>query len=135
MRPTLRTLAAAAFVTLALFLAPARAEAQSSDPIVAPEDLTKGPKLASPAVAASLITRAYPPQLRRAGIGGVVQLELTVDKTGKVEKNSVEVVVAAAPALGDAAKSVAERFEFRPAEVNGTPVRTRVLIPLTFVAR
>lgn len=135
MRPTLRTLAAAVFVTLALALAPARADAQSSDPVVPPENLTKGPKLASPAAAASLVSRAYPPQLRRAGIGGVVQLELTVDKTGKVEKNSVEVVVAAAPVLGEAAKSVAERLEFRPAEVNGAPVRTRVLIPLTFVAQ
>lgn len=135
MRSIIRTLPVAVLVTLALLAAPSRAAAQSSDPVVAPENLTKGPKLASPAAAASLVSRAYPEQLRRAGIGGVVQLEVTVDKTGKVEQNSVEVVVAAAPALGEAAKSVAERLQFRPAEVNGAPVRTRVLIPLTFVAR
>lgn len=120
-------------VALALVLLPAAARAQS-DRILDPQELTKQPKLASPSAAASLIAQAYPTALRNAGVGGVVELEFVVNATGKVEKNSVAVVTASAPALGEAAKNIAERLYFKPGEVNGTPVRARVVLPLTFKA-
>lgn len=134
MRPiSSRHLAAAFAVAIALVLAPARLRAQGGA-VVEAQQLTKQPKLAAPAAAAQLIARAYPPALRNAGVGGTVQLEFVVDASGKVEKSSVEVVASTAPALGDAAKTVAERLDFKPGEVNGTPVRAKVLLPLTFKA-
>ncbi len=130
-----RQIAAVLAVAAAIVLVPARLHAQSADGVFDLEDLTKQPKLAAPSEAAGLIARAYPSALRAAGVGGMVQLAFVVDTAGKVEKNSVEVLVASAPALGQAARSVAERLDFKPGEVNGKAVRARVVLPLTFKAR
>ncbi|MHB0949398.1 MAG: energy transducer TonB [Gemmatimonadaceae bacterium] len=130
-----RQIAAALAVAATIVLVPARLHAQSAEGIFELDDLTKQPKLAAPAAAAGLIARAYPSALRAAGVGGMVQLAFIVDTAGKVEKNSVEVLVASAPALGQAARSVAERLDFMPGEVNGKAVRARVVLPLTFKAR
>ena len=37
-----------------------------------------------------------------------------------------------APSIGEAAKSVAGKLEFQPATVKGTPVTSRVVLPLLF---
>ncbi len=106
--------------------------AQAQGEAYGPEDLTSAPRLVSPAAAARLIVRSFPDELRRQSVGGTVQLQFVIAPNGKVEANSVEVVTAANPALGAAAKSVAEKLEFVPGKKDGGAVRARVLMPITY---
>jgi len=116
-------------IVAALGAAPRLVAAQD---VYGPSDLSAAPKLVSPAAAARLIARSYPEDLRRAGTAGVVSLEFVIGKDGKVESGSVNVVDAPAPALGAAAKSVAEKLEFVPGKKDGQAVRTRVQLPIQY---
>jgi protein TonB len=121
---------AAAAVAFALCAAPRLAAAQ--DAVFGGEDLTSPPKLVSAAAAARLVARSFPEEMRRAGTGGTVQLQFVIGKDGKVEPSSIEVVQAPAPALGDAAKTVAEKMQFVPGKKDGSAVRARVQLPIVY---
>lgn len=129
MKALTRIAALAALLVVAL---PGLAAAQEK--VYAPEELSAAPKLAAPAEVARIVRDAYPPALKRAGVGGSVELEFVVDSEGKVDPASVQIIQAAPAALGPAAKSAVEKFRFKPGQVNGQPVRTRVAIPLVFRA-
>ncbi|MBI1808924.1 MAG: TonB family protein [Gemmatimonadetes bacterium] len=94
-------------------------------------DLSTMPKLASMSQATKLIQGSYPPLLKSSGVGGTVQMEMVVDKDGKVEPGSIE-TASSVPALAEAAKKVAEKLEFYPGKVKDTPVRTRVVLPVVY---
>lgn len=111
---------------------PERLLAQAADSVYNASELSTAPHLSSTAAAARLIRSSYPDQLKRAGIGGDVQVEFVIDPQGKVDPSSIQVVMASVPALGEAAKSVVRSLEFSPGKVNGTPVRTRVVLPLVY---
>src|SRR4051812_17688079 len=100
-------------------LAPATVRAQSDAHEMS--ELESIPKFSSPSSAAKLIQAAYPTAMKRAGINGTVQLEFVVLPTGKVEPGSVQVVAASSPALGEAAKGMAEKIEFTPGMIKGEP--------------
>ena len=125
-----RRLAFAATVVAAALAAPRLVVAQG--PVLGAEELTTPPKLVSPAAAARLVARSYPQELRRTGTGGTVQLEFIIGANGKVEPGSVQVVDSPAPALGAAAKAVAEKMEFVPGKKDGAPVRARVQLPIAY---
>lgn len=127
-------LMASCVLPLAL-LSPASLRAQESEVIYASSDLETPPKIATPTFATKLLQDSYPDALRRAGVGGVVQLQFIVGSSGKVEQSSVEVIEAPVEALGDAAKKVVTRIAFKPGLHNGQPVRARVLLPLVYKAR
>ena len=110
---------------------PRLAAAQDASKVYELNEVTSMPKLASSSETMRLINNAYPEQLRRSGIGGTVQMEFVVNANGKVDVSTIE-VAASVPALGDAAKSVAGKLEFQPATVKGTPVKSRVVLPLLF---
>jgi protein TonB len=114
----------------AALLAPRAAAAQGE--IHGSEDLSSAPKLVSPAMAARLVARSFPEEMRRTSTGGTVQLEFVVGANGKVEPGSVEVVQAPAPALGNAARAVVEKMEFVPGKKDGTAVRSRVQLPIVY---
>lgn len=121
----------AAAIALALAgLVPSVVRAQSD--VYGSEDLSTAPKLASPAAAARLLARSFPEAMRRSGTGGTVQLQFVIGPNGKVEPSSIEVISAPAPALGVAARSVAEKMEFVPAKKDGSVVRARVQLPLVY---
>lgn len=126
----LRRLTSAAAVAFALCAVPRLAAAQGE--VFGGEDLTSPPKLVSAAAAARLVARSFPEEMRRAGTGGTVQLQFVIGKDGKVEPSSIEVVQTPAPALGDAAKSVAEKMQFVPGKKDGTAVRARVQLPIVY---
>ena len=126
----IRRLASAAAVAFALCAAPRLAAAQ--DAVYGGEDLTSPPKLVSSAAAARLVARSFPEEMRKAGTGGTVQLQFVIGKDGKVEPSSIEVVEAPAPALGAAAKSVAEKMQFVPGKKDGSNVRARVQLPIVY---
>jgi periplasmic protein TonB len=114
--------------------APSFAQAQAQNQIFSPAELTVAPKLASPSEVARIVRESYPDQLRRAGINGTVEVEFVVGPDGRVEGNTVEVIAASPPALGTAAKNAVGKFTFKPGQVKGQPVRTRVAIPLVYKA-
>ena len=121
----------AAVIALAIAtVVPQVAHAQGA--VYGPEDLSSMPKLVSAAATARLVARSFPSELRNAGTGGTVQLELVVGANGKVEPSSVEVVSASVPALGAAARAVAEKMEFVPGKKDGTAVRSRVQLPIAY---
>jgi periplasmic protein TonB len=125
-----RRLALAAAAVAVSFAAPRLARAQGE--VLGAEQVSNPPKLVSPAATARLVARSYPEDLRRTNTGGTVQLQFVIGPNGKVESGSVEVLSTPAPALGQAAKAVAEKMEFVPGKKDGAPVRTRVQLPITY---
>jgi protein TonB len=123
-------LAAAALAFALAGLAPSVARAQGE--VYGAEDLSSAPKLVSPAATARLVARSYPEDMRRTSTGGTVQLQFVIGTNGKVEPSSVEVVSTPAPALGAAAKAVAEKMEFVPGKKDGGAVRARVQLPIVY---
>jgi protein TonB len=118
-------------VVAALVIPAAAATAAAQDKVYDLSDVTTLPKLSSSAQTSRLIQSAYPSDLKKSGVGGTVDMEFVVGKDGKVEAGSIE-VNASVPALAAAAKAVAEKLEFSPAQVKGAPVRARVVLPLVF---
>lgn len=74
----------------------------------------------------------YPPALRDAGIGGKVTLRFLVLRSGAVDPESVEVVDASHPDFAAGAAIAIRILQFRPAEVDGRPVRVWVVLPVSF---
>jgi protein TonB len=76
------------------------------------------------------LERNYPAVLRDSRVSGRVIIELVVDENGRPVPGSVRVIEASHPAFGEATLRVAERFRFRPAKINNTPVPVVVTIPI-----
>ena len=72
----------------------------------------------------------YPAILKQAGIEGDVDVKLTVNEQGKVEK--AEGVKASNPDFIPAAIEAVKQWEFTPAVDNGKPIKSEVLIPFRF---
>jgi protein TonB len=88
------------------------------------------PQLANAREAQRMLERVYPTQLRDAGITGRTTVRLIIDADGKVQPGSVTVVETTNDAFSDAAVRAAERFRFRPAQVNGHAVPVYISIPI-----
>lgn len=124
-----RLVAFAVAAVAASFVAPRLVLAQD---VFNADQISSPPKLVSPAATARLVARSFPEDLRKSNTGGTVQLQFVIGANGKVEPNTIEVVEASLPALGAAAKSVAEKMEFVPGKKDGNAVRTRVMLPITY---
>ncbi|MEP6765026.1 MAG: energy transducer TonB [Gemmatimonadaceae bacterium] len=132
MLPTIIRASAAALVLIAgPFVQQAHAQAERVYPV---NEVTNPPKLSSEEVATKLISASYPEDLKRRHIGGVVELQFIVDSKGNVDASSVEIVDATHTVLGEAAKKVVTRLTFAPGKLNGTCVRTRVVLPIVYKA-
>jgi periplasmic protein TonB len=77
----------------------------------------------------------YPDLLRQAGVQGRVVLEAVVDTTGRVLASSILVVSATNPGFVASARQALRATLFRPAMVDGKPIRMRVRIPYEFAIR
>lgn len=71
----------------------------------------------------------YPEDARRRGLEGVVVMEFSVDRNGRVETVAV---LESVPGLDDAAMRCLCASRFRPASRRGTPVRTTSQAPVRF---
>lgn len=125
------SLFAFAVIAMAAFLAPSSARAQDAKKVYDLSEVDAMPKMMQQAYVAKIMEAAYPVNLKKAGVGGAVQVEFVVDETGKVEPSSID-AVSSVPALAEAAKQVAPKIEFSPAKVKGTAVKSRVVLPLVF---
>lgn len=72
----------------------------------------------------------YPEIARRAGIAGVVVLELFIDEKGDV--TDVKVVNSLSHGITDEAIRAAKQWKFRPATRDGRPVATSIQVSLQF---
>lgn len=120
-----------AVVALAAIASPTAARAQDAKKVYDLSEVDAMPKMMQQAYVAKIMEAAYPVNLKKAGVGGAVQVEFVVDETGKVDPASVD-AVSSVPALAEAAKQVAPKIEFSPAKVKGTAVKSRVVLPLVF---
>lgn len=122
-------------VAALLLVGPLAGTAAAQDDRIYPiSEVTNPPKLASSVNAARLIQESYPADLKSRGVGGMVELQFVVDAKGKVDPSTVEVVDATQTALGEAAKKVAAKLDFNPGKVNGSAVKTKVVLPIIYKA-
>lgn len=77
-------------------------------------------------------TPRYPPDAFYKGIEGTVELEILIDKTGRVSRMRI---VKSIPALDAAAVKCVMKWQFRPAQLHGQPVATIASAPVTFTIR
>jgi TonB family protein len=82
--------------------------------------------------AISLPPPAYPSIARAARASGAVSVEITVDETGNVVAAHA---VSGHPLLQAAAVTAARQASFRPARLNGEPVKVNGLLVYNFVAQ
>lgn len=78
-----------------------------------------------------IFTPEYPTEARQGRMTGVVHVRMTISETGRVTEASVYRSDAVA-ALEAAAVHAAELSIFRPAMVDGVPVRSRIVFPFRF---
>jgi protein TonB len=74
----------------------------------------------------------YPEMLRRAGVEGHVLLQAVVDTTGRLEPNSVRILKSSGPGFDLPTRRWAQDARFRPARLQGRPVRVLVNLPFDF---
>lgn len=77
----------------------------------------------------------YPELLRRAGVTGRVVVEAVIDTSGRAEPGSVRIIESPNIGFEAAARHHVLRALFRPARVNGRPVRVLVRVPIEFALR
>jgi TonB family protein len=77
-----------------------------------------------------MVKPVYPPDAQASGLRGIVILDLTIDKSGKV---SAVDVVRSIPGLDDAAVEAVKQWEYEPVKVEGKPVLVRLSVPITFL--
>ncbi len=94
------------------------------------------PRVAGVEVAAPRRTKFVPPEYpagaRAQGQRGIVILSLVVGRDGKVESAEVTRSV---PPFDEAALAAARQWEFEITKVDGSPVRVRVSVPITFAMK
>lgn len=78
------------------------------------------------------VARNYPPLLRDAGLTGTVHARFRVLETGAVDANSIAITQTTHEQFNDAARRALLTLVFRPARVNGRPVRVWVEQPVQF---
>jgi hypothetical protein len=92
-----RPFVVAAVLATALAFGPGASTAQAQDKVYALAELETPPRLRSTVEAGRLISESYPEELKRRGVGGMVEVQFIVDASGKVQPGSVEVLDATNP--------------------------------------
>ncbi len=87
-------------------------------------DLEKRPE------AVSQVAPAYPAELRKAKVEGVVTLVFVLDETGRVEDPRVE--NSSRPEFEKPALDAIRKWRFSPGQKDGQAVRTYIRIPMRF---
>ncbi|HJZ12475.1 MAG TPA: energy transducer TonB, partial [Acidobacteriota bacterium] len=72
----------------------------------------------------------YPEVARRARIQGTVILEAVITKTGTVEE--MKILRALHPVLDQAAMNAVKQWKYKPAVLNGRPVKVYFTVTVNF---
>lgn len=78
------------------------------------------------------LSRNYPPELRDAGVPGVVELKFRVMEDGRVDSTTISVVRSSHPEFTVVGIRVAGSARFLPARIYGRPVAVWVTQPFSF---
>jgi protein TonB len=97
---------------------------RSDDDIVRPGGDVRAPEILR------RVEPQYPEAARKARIEGVVILDAIIAASGEVE--AVRVIRSAGRLLDDAAVGALERWTYRPATLNGRPVRVLLTVTVDF---
>lgn len=82
------------------------------------------------------LARNYPPLLRDAGVTGTVQVRFRVLEDGRVDSESIQITNSTHEQFNDPTIRAVRSMRFRPAKVNGRPVKVWVEQPIQWtVAR
>jgi periplasmic protein TonB len=82
------------------------------------------------------LARNYPPLLRDAGVTGTVQVRFRVLEDGRVDSESIQITSSTHEQFNDPTMRAVRALRFRPAKVNGRPVKVWVEQPIQWtVAR
>jgi TonB family protein len=73
----------------------------------------------------------YPPEAKKQGIEGSVMCQILVDEQGEVIQSEI-ISSSNSVLLDSAAIQTARQYTFYPGEVNGKPVKVRLVIPFKF---
>jgi protein TonB len=76
------------------------------------------------------LERNYPPLLRDARVTGTVQVRMRVMEDGTVDAGSIQVTSSSHEQFNDPTIRSVQRLRFRPAKVNGRPVKVWVELPI-----
>jgi TonB family protein len=90
------------------------------------------PPRVSKVVASYALTKAaaiYPPIAKQMKASGAVQVGITIDEKGRVIEAKA---ISGHPALRPAAEEAAKKWVFRPASLDGKPMRQRDVLTFTF---
>ena len=77
-----------------------------------------------------MVKPEYPAEAQAKGLRGIVILDVTIDKDGKV--GAVD-IVRSIPGLDEAAIVAVRKWEYEPAKVAGKPVAVKLTVPITFL--
>lgn len=101
-------------------------------PVARRTEATRATPTARPARVVWRVAPVYPAAARAAGIGGVVELDVSVDETGRVVKVDA---VSGHALLRAAAADAVGRWRYEPALVEGLAVASQGRVTLTFEGR
>jgi len=103
-------------------------------PAPPPPPLPQEPEKVSESVAQGrAITRVkpvYPPNARKMNATGTVEVEITISEEGLVVEATA---ISGHFALRSAAVEVARKWVFKPAILNGAPVKVKSVLTFTFI--
>jgi protein TonB len=97
------------------------------------EMLASPPQVLNRLQVRSTLSASYPPRLLFAGIEGEAVVAFIVGLDGRAEMENVAVLSATREEFVPAAMEGVRRMRFRPAKLNGEPVRVRVVQTLVWV--
>jgi hypothetical protein len=94
------------------------------------ESTEERPALRNAAEIGSLARRIYE-ELRASGVGeGRLVLSFVIDEHGRPELATLELISSELPTGADIARRMVAAMRFRPARINGRPVKVRIQVPV-----
>jgi protein TonB len=81
----------------------------------------------------SRVEPSYPQVARRAGLGGRVTVRAVIAEDGSVD--TVEVLASTNSLFNEAAVDAVRKWRYRPARMNGGPVRVYFSVVVDFLVR
>ncbi len=87
-------------------------------------------KFDEPPMPTKTVPPAYPMELKREGVSGMVTMSITVDEKGNVLNPVVK--KSTRPEFEQPAIDAVSKWKFEPAKKDGKPVQVQVVVPVKF---
>ena len=92
--------------------------------------ITEGGDFDERPVPVKAVPPVYPPDMRREGASGLVQVTVLIDEKGNVVQR--EVAKSTRVEFEPAAMEAVKKWKFKPAQKAGAAVKARMVIPIQF---